>query len=497
MTTFKKVLIANRGEIALRVISALRKLGISSVAIFHSEDRHALYVRQADEAIEVYGDTPTAAYLDIPQIIQACKKSASDAVHPGYGFLSENAGFARALSAEEITFIGPEADVIELMGDKIVSRNFVEKHGFPVPPSISVRASDLESAELSALRDAVESMGLPVVVKAAAGGGGKGMNIVRALEDLEGSLRVAASEAKKYFHDERVYIERYFPSARHIEVQILGDSATTLHLGVRECSIQRRFQKVIEEAPSPALSEQKHQEICEVALGIARAARYSSAGTVEFLYTPEGEFFFLEMNTRIQVEHPVTEMIYGVDIVAEQIRVAMGEGLTFTQDDLKPSGHAIECRICAEDPFNNFMPETGKVLYLNEPSGDGIRVDSGLHIGQVIGSSFDPMLAKIIVHAPSRSEAIGRLRDALENTVILGVTVNIEYLQHLLDHPKFQVGDFDTGFIASEASELERRSVSQDDLQAVLATAYLTDRDTRLLVSATPEPYLAIGNWRN
>lgn len=496
---FNKVLIANRGEIALRIHRALRTLSIPSVAIFHDVDRGSLVVQASDEAVEVTGDSPTEAYLDAPQIIAICQRCGVDAVHPGYGFLSENAAFARALESAGITFIGPSADAIELMGDKIISRNFVEKHGFPVPPSLKV---DLEKSSQAEIQQAVADVGYPVVVKAAAGGGGKGMNIVHKPEALAESLRVAASEARKYFGDSRVYVERYFTRSRHIEVQVVGDGDNVIHLGVRECSLQRRFQKIIEESPSPALSEDKTREICEVAVGIATAANYTNAGTVEFLYTPEGEFFFLEMNTRIQVEHPVTELVFDVDLVAEQIRIAsgslMGEATkNRPEHSVLGTGHAIECRICAEDPDSDFMPEVGKVLFLREPSGPGIRFDSGIYQRQHIGSAFDSMLAKLVVYADTREAATAKAIEALQSLVILGVKTNCGYLQDLLRHPAFANGDFDTGFTQRYADERALQNPAEDEANALLATAWLADHTNQLLFDATPAIYSAIGHWRN
>jgi propionyl-CoA carboxylase alpha chain/3-methylcrotonyl-CoA carboxylase alpha subunit/acetyl-CoA/propionyl-CoA carboxylase biotin carboxyl carrier protein len=323
------------------------------------------------------------------------------------------------------------------------------------------------------------------------------MSIARDHLELQNALRQAASEAAKYFGDKRVYVERYFRSARHIEVQVLGDGVDVIHMGERECSIQRRFQKLIEEAPSPALTSEKRHAICETAVEIARAARYRSAGTVEFLYTPDGEFFFLEMNTRIQVEHPVTELVYGVDLVAEQIRVAAGYPLGLRQQDVRMKGHAIECRVCAENAFKGFLPETGKVLFLKEPAGAGIRFDSGLYLGQDITTSFDPMLAKLIVHAPTRTEAIAGLIRALKDLVLLGVTTNIEHLIKVLEHPAFVAGNFDTGFLTNHADELTATASAVEQLQAALIAGLLTDRDTRSYMDATPEPYAAIGHWRN
>ena len=489
---FKKVLIANRGEIALRVLRALQQLDIASVAIYHHSDQHSPVVQQADETIEIVGDSPSAAHLDGQQIIEICQQLNVEAVHPCYGFLSENAEFARTLEQAGITFIGPKADIIELMGDKITSRDFVARHGFPVPPSVN-----LEPDHPDFIRRIV-AMGFPVVVKASAGGGGKGMSIVHSQNELEDALRIAASEAEKYFGDKRVYIEKYFTSARHIEVQVLGDGQSVVHLGERECSVQRRFQKVIEEAPSPALTPDKRQEICDTAKGIARSAGYNSAGTVEFLYTSEGDYFFLEMNTRIQVEHPVTEMTFNVDLVAEQIHIAAGKPLSLKQEALVSSGHAIECRICAEDAFNDFMPATGKVLFLKEPGGQGVRFDSGLYLNQAITSAFDPMLAKLIVHAPTRQEAIEKMRHALEELVILGVKHNIDYLDAILGHQQFSEGHFDTGFIKQYANELSATQPENlQELHALLATALLGERSNRLLAEATPDLHAAIGRWRN
>jgi len=490
-TLFNKVLIANRGEIALRVLRCLQQLGIPSVAIYHDSDKNSPVVRQADEAIEIFGDSPSAAHLDVAQIIDICKRLGVDGVHPCYGFLSENAGFSRELANNGITFIGPSAEVIELMGDKITSREFVEEHGFPVPPSVDM------DADAPGFIDAVAAMGFPLVVKASAGGGGKGMSIVNSKDELESTLRVAASEAEKYFGDKRVYVERYFENARHIEVQVVGDGTNVVHIGERECSIQRRFQKIIEEAPSPALDAAKRKEVCEAAAGIAKAASYVSAGTVEFLYTSNGEFFFLEMNTRIQVEHPVTEMVYSVDLVAEQVKIAAGKPLSIKQKDVVMNGHAVECRLCAEDAFNDFMPETGKVLFLKEPSGEGVRFDSGLYQGQAITTAFDPMLAKLIVHAPTRQQAIDGCIEKLKELVLLGVNTNSEYLIKVLEHAKFIEGDIDTGFVGTYATDLKKDELSAEQQRAVLSAAMLSDRSMRLIMENTPDIYASIGRWSN
>ena len=488
---FEKVLIANRGEIALRVLRCLQRSGIRSVAIYSSGDRNSPVVCQADEAVELFGPSPSAAHLDIDQIVQISRRLKVQAVHPGYGFLAENAQFARALEAVGIRFIGPSPEVIDLMGDKISARTFIKSRGYPVPPSVSM---DIDAPGFMA---AAASLGFPLVVKAAAGGGGKGMSIARDSQELQASLRIAASEASQYFGDKRVYVERYFESARHIEVQILGDGTEVIHLGERDCSIQRRFQKLIEEAPSPALTLENRDAICNTAVEIARAARYSSAGTVEFLYTPTGKFFFLEMNTRIQVEHPVTEMVYGIDLVAEQVRIAAGQPLGLRQQDVQMNGHAIEARICAENAFQGFLPEIGRVMLLKEPTGDGVRFDSGLYLGQQITTSFDPMLAKLLVHAPTRTAAIAGLIRALKSLVLLGVTTNIEYLIKLLEHSAFVAGEFDTGFITLHAADLAPPVCGVDQLNVALIAGLLNDRSTRAYMDVTPLPYAAIGHWRN
>jgi len=497
--TFQKVLVANRGEIALRVLRALKGLNIPSVVIYHQTDALSPVVREANEAVEIHGHNANAAYLDINQIVDVCRRHQVQAVHPGYGYLSESSDFARALNEAGITFIGPSPAVIELMGDKITSRNFALERGFPTPPSISVdvQATGTGVEHYVRLVEETPGMRLPLVVKASAGGGGKGMSIVRSYGELESALRIASSEAEKYFGDARIYLERYFTNARHIEVQVIGDGRNVIHVGERDCSVQRRFQKIIEESPSPALSDEMRGRLCEVARSIAAAANYTSVGTVEFLYTPEGEFFFLEMNTRIQVEHPVTEMVYGLDLVVEQIRIAAGNPLSIAQKDLVPRGHAIECRVCAEDAFNNFSPETGRVLFLQLPTLGGTRFDSGLYQNQVVTTNFDPMLAKLVVHAPSRREALAKADEALRQLVVLGVKVNTPYLRKLLAHPSFVEGNYDTTFTSKYAGELNEPPVTDPHLAAVLAAAYLSDRETQLLQAATPEPYAAIGHWRN
>ncbi|MFA7555486.1 MAG: biotin carboxylase N-terminal domain-containing protein [Spongiibacteraceae bacterium] len=488
---FNKVLVANRGEIACRVLQALQQLNITSVLVYHEADKNSPALAMANEAVELIGDSPTGAYLDMVQIIQICQRLGVDAVHPGYGFLSENSQFARSLASANITFIGPRAEIIELMGDKITSRNFVAEHGYPVSPSITMDADD-ERFSIEASK-----LGFPLVVKASAGGGGKGMSIVNSVQELSGTLRVAASEAEKYFGDKRVYVERYFSSARHIEVQVLGDGEHVIHLAERDCSVQRRFQKVIEESPAAHFSDAMREKICKVAVGIATAAKYSSAGTVEFLYTPEGELFFLEMNTRIQVEHPVTEMVTGVDLVVEQIKIAAGQPLLIKQSDIKPSGHAIECRICAEDSFNGFLPEIGRVLFFKIPEGEGVRFDGGIYTGQLVTSAYDPMLAKVVVHAATRELALEKAKKALAELIILGVKTNIDYVKEILSHPEFVRGGVDTSFIKNYQHSIVQQPLSKQQQQVILAAALLKDRKFSLLRDATPSLYGAIGHWRN
>ena len=487
---FAKVLVANRGEIARRILRCLRTLGIPSAVVYHPVDRHSPAVAEADQAVEISGASPAAAYLDIDQIVSVGARLGVAAVHPGYGFLAENAAFARALADAGITFIGPSAEVMELMGDKIAARQFVSEHGFPVPPSVELAATDPGFAQAAA------DLGFPLVVKASAGGGGKGMNIVAGATELDAALRVAASEAERYFGDGRIYVERYFTDIRHIEVQVLGDGERAVHLGERECSIQRRFQKVVEEAPSPAVDEAMRTRLGEAAVGIAQAAAYQGAGTVEFLHTPEGEFFFLEMNTRIQVEHPVTELVYGVDLVAEQLRIARGQPLRLRQEALRPSGHAIECRLCAEDAASGFLPETGRILYLKEAEGEGVRVDSGLHLGQEITAAFDPLLAKVVAQGPNRQAAIDRALGALHDTVVLGVGTNAAYLAAILAHPAFARGETDTGFLDRHQAELLSAPPTAAVVKA-LAAAHFTDRQTRLIDAALPRLHATMGAWTN
>jgi len=487
-----KVLIANRGEIAVRVARTLKRLGLASAAVVHREDVGSPAARAVDECCEIEGSTPVAAYLDGEQILRAAQQAGADAIHPGYGFLAENADFAAAVEDAGLRLVGPGPGVMRLMGDKIGSRNFVRERGFRVAPSAA------EEDEPATFLERAKQVGFPLLIKASAGGGGKGMHIVREQGALARAADLARSEAERYFGDPRIYAERYIEQPRHIEVQVLADAhGHCLHLFERECSIQRRFQKLVEECPAPALPSPLGELICEEAVGIASAAGYTNAGTVEFVLAPDGEFYFLEMNTRLQVEHPVTEMVTGVDLVEEQLRVVAGEALRFTQAEIARSGWAIECRICAEDASQDFVPAVGELLLVRPPEGPGIRFDSGIATGQEVTTAFDPMLAKLIAHGATREEAIERARRALRGTVILGVTVNTSFLDRVLGHADFAAGAIHTGFIPDHAAALREPGATAADRTLLLSAAALANRDFRDRVAAVPEPHASIGHWRN
>ncbi len=486
----RRVLIANRGEIACRILRTLRTEGIASVAVYHHEDRGAPHVQLADVAVQLQAEVPSAAYLDQAQIIATALSTGADAIHPGYGFLSENAAFAERVVGAGLTFIGPDPQALRLMGDKIHARAFAVEHGVPVAPSIV--APDAQSFQARAAQ-----VGFPLLIKAAAGGGGKGMRIVRSPGQLPESLRLAAAEARRYFGDDRVYAERYIERPRHIEVQILGDGqGNVVHLFERECSLQRRYQKIIEESPAPNLPAPLRAAICATAVRLASAARYRNAGTVEFVLAPDGSFYFLEMNTRLQVEHPVTEYVLGIDLVAEQLRIAAGGAPSVAQRDLEPRGHAIECRICAEEPEHEFRPATGRVGVLRVPEGANLRFDGGIQAGQAITPAFDSLLAKLIAYGASRAAAAATLADALRGTVLLGVPTNIDYLERVLRHPRFLSGPLHTGFLTEYALELLAHERPGQAAAAVLA-ALLADPDFRRAALEAPEPYASIGPWHN
>jgi acetyl/propionyl-CoA carboxylase alpha subunit len=496
MTTIpgiQKVLIANRGEITVRVAKTLRKLGISSASVVHPQDAESPAAHAVDEVCTIDGDTPVSAHLDAEQIIKVARKIGADALHPGYGFLAENAGFAEAVTQAGICWIGPTPAAMRLMGDKIESRRFVAKHGVPLTPSVNQEDEPATFADRAA-----DEIGFPLLIKASAGGGGKGMQIVHSRVDLSAAIELAASEAERYFADGRIFAERYVEEPRHIEVQILADHhGNVLHLGERDCSIQRRFQKLIEESPAPALESALREKLCAQAVEIARAANYQNAGTVEFVLAPDGQFYFLEMNTRLQVEHPVTEMVTGIDLVEQQIRIAAGEKLAFSQQDVRPRGVAIECRICAEDPDQDFRPAVGRLLLVRPAFGPGIRFDGGIAKGQTVSTAFDPMLAKLIVHGQDRDEAISRAREALRESVILGCTTNAAFLERILGHPDFKAGRVETGFIPAHAAELASPELSGAERGAILAIAALSNRDFMERFRSVPEPYASMGAWRN
>jgi acetyl-CoA carboxylase biotin carboxylase subunit len=466
---FQKVLIANRGEIAVRIIRACRELGLRSVAVYSDVDRHALHVRMADEAYHIGPSQASKSYLHIPTLLDVAKRSGAQAVHPGYGFLSENADFVEACKADGIIFVGPPPEAQRAMGEKTAARRTAQAAGVPIVPGLM---SDIED-DTTAMETA-EQLGYPILLKAAGGGGGKGIRFVHDSKDLLSSLRTARSEARSAFGDSRVYMEKAIAPARHIEVQFIADAyGNVVHLGERECSIQRRHQKLIEESPSPVLDEQVRERMTRAAVNLIRAISYVNAGTAEFLLGPDRNFYFLEVNARLQVEHPVTEWRTGIDLVQEQFRIAAGLPLSFTQEQVEFRGAAIECRISAEDPENRFLPATGTVQTLQEPSGPGVRVDSGLYAGLQVPLFYDPLLAKLIVWGKDRPQAIARMRRALSEYHILGVRTTLPFASWLMEHPRFIAGDMSTDFIAEEWDTRKRQEVevsSEDEARAAASS---------------------------
>jgi acetyl-CoA carboxylase biotin carboxylase subunit len=440
---FRNVLIANRGEIAIRVMRACRQLGLGTIAIYSEADRDAPHVQYADRAHCVGPARSVESYLKIDAILEACHETGAEAVHPGYGFLSENADFAHAVTSEGLCFIGPSADAIAAMGDKTEARNLVAANGVPVLPALEQPPEDD-----AGLRAAADRLGFPLLVKAAAGGGGRGMRIARNVDELVQALPQAQKEAQAAFGDGRVFLERYLEFPRHVEVQILADAhGNCVHLGERECSIQRRHQKVIEECQSPTIDDVLRRRITAAAIAAARSVAYANAGTIEFLVARDGSFYFLEMNTRLQVEHPVTEWVYGLDIVQEQIRIAQGAPLWVRQEDLRPHGHAIECRLYAEDPARQYLPSAGRITNLRMPTGPGVRIDAGVREQYDVPHYYDPLLAKLSTWGMNRDEARRRMIGALDELVLEGITTNVAFLADVLRHQAFVSAELHTGFL--------------------------------------------------
>jgi len=495
---FSKILIANRGEIAVRIIKTCKAMGIPTLAVYSEIDRSSLHVQCADEAALLGPPPPLESYLNIDKIMALAQERGADAIHPGYGFLAENPKFAQRCEDEGIVFIGPPSSAIELLGSKTESRKTMMKAGIPCTPGFEIVGMELPQIS----RQAAE-IGYPVLIKAAAGGGGKGMRIVRQSADLEKSLEGARRESKSAFADDTVYIEKYLEKPRHIEFQILGDKfGNIIHLCERECSIQRRYQKVVEETPSTAITPEIRAQMGQTAIDVAKASGYYNAGTVEFLYAGEGRYYFLEVNTRLQVEHPVTEFVIGLDLVEEQIRIAAGQPLRLKQDGILQRGHAIEVRIYAEDPAQNFMPSAGKILFMKEPTGPGIRHDCGVYSGWTVPTNYDPILSKLIAWAPSRSAAIERLTAALNDFPILGISTTVEFLAKVLQHPQFAAGNTFTDFIDQHFSggktpPAESQHFNLALLAAAIAeTAVPAEHVGGAVKTAVYDPWQTVGAWQ-
>ncbi|MFH1943702.1 MAG: acetyl-CoA carboxylase biotin carboxylase subunit [bacterium] len=493
---FKKILVANRGEIAVRVIRACREMGIRTVAVYSKADRSGLHVQMADEAIAIGPSPPLESYLHMEKIIEAARTTGAEAIHPGYGFLAENHRFATACDEAGIVIIGPNAEAMRLVGDKVASRKTLSKIGVPIIPGMKSTGKSVAPF----LREA-EKIGYPVMIKASAGGGGKGMRVVRDPKDLERSVEAGMREAQSAFGDASVYLEKCIERPRHVEFQVLADRyGKAIHLFERECSIQRRHQKIVEETPSTVLDSELRRRMGEAAVEVVRATGYTNAGTVEFLLDEDRNFYFLEVNARIQVEHPITEMVAGVDLVKWQIRIAAGEPLDLSQEHLHQCGHAIECRIYAEEPANHFLPSLGKVLFLKNPEGPGIRVDSGIYSGCEVSMYYDPILAKLIAWGEDRECARKRMTEALSEYVVLGIKTTIPYLKHVMEHPAFVRGDTTTDFIEKNCSEWKAPESDEAFRIALVAAAVQTrmeeNRGMPMKKRTAASPWTTVGRWR-
>ncbi len=490
---FRKVLIANRGEIAVRVMRACRELDIRTVAVYSDVDRKALHVRYADEAYPIGPALSTESYLRIDRMIEVARRSGAEAIHPGYGFLAENPDFARACADAGLVFIGPPVAAMELMGSKTASRRALMQAGLPVVPGTDRNLETLEEVERVA-----GEIGYPVMLKASAGGGGKGLRLVFAPEELASAYRNARSEAQNAFNDPAIYLEKYLERPRHIEIQILGDQhGNLIYLGERECSLQRRHQKVMEECPSPLVDDDLRHRMGKTAVRIGKLAGYFNAGTVEFLVNQKREFYFLEMNTRLQVEHPVTEMVMGIDMVKEQLRIAAGEPLRWRQEDVRLRGAALECRIYAEDPANNFFPSPGLIQRLQAPRGPGIRSDSGVYEGWTVPLEYDPLLAKLVVWGNDRAEAVARLRRALSEYEVFGIKTTIPFFRRVVDHADFVAGRIDTGFIDRALAEgILSEDEPSAELERVALLAAALDASRQWSRRSRPAPPARESAWK-
>lgn len=488
---FKKLLIANRGEIALRIMRSAKEMGIQTVAVYSEADRLSPHVRYADEAVFIGPAASNQSYLVFDKIIDACKQTGAQAIHPGYGFLSENAAFARRVKQEGLILVGPSPEAMEIMGNKLSAKAAAKKYQIPMVPGTEEAIQDIAVAKLRA-----EEVGFPILIKAAAGGGGKGMRIVENTADFEEQMNLAVSEAVSSFGDGAVFIERYVSSPRHIEIQVLGDTkGNIVHLFERECSVQRRHQKVVEEAPSAVLSPALRKAMGECAVNVAKSCNYVGAGTVEFILENNTDFYFLEMNTRLQVEHPVTEMITGIDLVKEQLKIADGQALSFSQEDLKINGHAIELRVYAEDPCNNFLPDIGTLSTYKIPQGLGVRVDDGFEQGMEIPIYYDPMIAKLVTHGKDREEAMQRMIRAIDEYQITGIESTLPFGKFVMQHEAFRSGNFDTHFVGKYFTPEKLQHFNEEEAKAA---AYVMARimEEAKTITKSPVAENTTSNWK-